>query len=241
MDWPLLAAIPIGFLCGSIPFGLLIGRWHGIDIREHGSKNIGATNVLRVLGRRAGSLCFLLDVSKGLAPTLAAGILAGLVGRLDIDTGRAWLWLAAMACPVLGHMFSPWVRFRGGKGVATGLGSLLGVFPVLTVAGVGAFALWIVVVARWRYVGLASTIAALSLPAWIAGTFIAAGNLGWLGRPWHAAGWPYLAVGAALAALVVLKHRANIRRLLSGTESRLGQRSPPGVSQPPPATDRHPI
>jgi glycerol-3-phosphate acyltransferase PlsY len=231
MDAPLILMMPLGFLAGSIPFGVLIARAHGIDIRQHGSKNIGATNVLRVLGKKPGALCFALDVAKGLIPTLLAGLLAGVVGRFDMPASTALLWLGAMACPILGHMFSPWVGFRGGKGVATGLGSLLGVLPILTIAGVGAFALWVVVVARWRYVGLASSVAAASLPAWIAGSFLAARNLGWLERPWLEAAWPFLAVGTLLAALVIYKHRANLRRVLSGTESKFGQRVPPTAGQ----------
>lgn len=226
MVWALLAAMPIGFLAGSIPFGLLIARAHGIDIRAHGSKNIGATNVMRVLGKKPGALCFLLDVLKGLLPTLAAGLIAGTVGRFDIASTPALLWLAAMACPILGHMFSPWIGFKGGKGVATGLGSLLGVFPILTIAGVGAFALWIIVVARWRYVGIASSLAAASLPVWITGSFIAARNIGWLSRPSYEAAWPFLLVGVLLAALVIFKHRGNIKRTLAGTESKFGQRAP---------------
>ncbi len=235
MNWPLVVAMPIAFAIGSIPFGVIIGRAHGIDIRQHGSKNIGATNVLRVLGTKAGALCFGLDVLKGLLPTLAAGFLAGLVGRLDIPASAGLLWLAVMACPILGHMFSPWVGFKGGKGVATGLGALLGVFPVLTLAGMGAFALWVVIVARWRYVGIASAIAAASLPVWIIGTFAAAGNLRWLSRPWYEAAWPFLGVALALAVLVIFKHRGNINRTLAGTESKFGQRVPATKPTPEPS------
>lgn len=226
MNWPLLVAMPVAFLIGSIPFGVIIGRAHGIDIRQHGSKNIGATNVLRVLGTKPGALCFALDVLKGLLPTLVAGILAGLLGEFDIPASAALMWLGVMVCPILGHMFSPWVGFKGGKGVATGLGALLGVCPALTIAGMGAFALWIVIVARWRYVGVASSIAAASLPLWIIGAFAAAGNMKWIDRPWYVAAWPFLVVTFALAALVVFKHRGNIKRTLAGTESKFGQRVP---------------
>lgn len=234
MLW-LILAMPLGFLAGSIPFGLLIARRHGIDIRQHGSKNIGATNVLRVLGKKPGALCFALDVAKGLIPTLAAGLAAGTIARFDMPPALALAWLGAMACPILGHMYSPWVSFKGGKGVATGLGSLLGVFPILTIAGVGAFALWIVIVARWRYVGLASSIAAASLPLWIAASFLAARNLGWLTHPWLTAAWPFLLVGVVLAALVIFKHRANLQRTLAGTESKFGQRVSPTPPTPPAA------
>ena len=236
MPWPLLLALPLAFLAGSIPFGVIIARAHGIDIRQHGSKNIGATNVLRVLGKKPGALCFALDVAKGLIPTLIAGLLAGALGHFDIPTTTALLWLAVMVCPILGHMFSPWVGFKGGKGVATGLGSLLGVFPILTIAGVGAFALWIVLVARWRYVGLASSIAAASLPIWIAASFLAARNLDWLARPWVDAAWPFLTVATLLAALVIYKHRGNIQRVLNGTETKFGQRVAPTATTPPPPT-----
>lgn len=234
LAWALCAAG--AYLIGSIPFGLLIGRARGIDIRQHGSKNIGATNVLRVLGKRPGALCFALDVAKGLLPTLGAGLIAGVVGRFDMSPALALAWLGAMVCPILGHMFSPWVGFKGGKGVATGLGSLLGVFPILTIAGIGAFALWIVIVARWRYVGIASSAAAGSLPLWIAGSFVATGNLGWLSRPWYVAAWPFLLVAVLLAALVVYKHRGNIQRTLAGTESKFGQRvtPAPAAAAPPP-------
>ena len=136
------AAIPIGFLIGSIPFGFIIGRIKGIDVREHGSGNIGATNVGRVLGRRLGAICFALDLFKGLAPTLGAGLAAGVVGGYGIGSADAWWWLAVMVSPVLGHMYSPWIGFRGGKGVATGLGALLGVAPILTGPALGALAVW---------------------------------------------------------------------------------------------------
>ncbi len=219
----LALAIAVAFLCGSIPFGLLIGRARGIDIRKHGSGNIGATNVGRVLGRGLGFLCFALDVLKGLAPTLAFGIWAGYAGRVTLEPPDSWRWLAVMSAPVLGHMFCPWVGFKGGKGVATGLGALLGVFPVLTVAGVGALAVWLAALKVWRMVSLASILAAASLPLWIGGAFVAdalrrerpldGGILG--------SAWPFLVLGAALAALVVVKHRANIARIRAGTESRV--------------------
>jgi acyl-phosphate glycerol 3-phosphate acyltransferase len=131
-----LSLLILSFLSGSIPFGLLIARARGVDIRRHGSGNIGATNVWRVLGRGPGLLCFALDVLKGLAPTLGAAWTTGLLGPRalpgPIDARSAWLWLVVMALAILGHMFSPWVGFRGGKGVATGLGALLGVWPFLT-------------------------------------------------------------------------------------------------------------
>jgi len=219
----LALVIALAFLSGSIPFGLLIARSRGIDIRKHGSGNIGATNVGRVLGRKPGLLCFALDVLKGFVPTLAFGVWATYAGRLDLAPREAWVWLAVMMAPVLGHMFCPWVGFKGGKGVATGLGALLGVYPVLTVAGLGALAVWLLTLRLWRMVSLSSILAAACVPGWIVLTFVGAQRRGTIdaGTPWLTTGWPFLALGAALALLVIIKHRANISRILRGTESRV--------------------
>lgn len=217
----LSASIPVAFLAGSIPFGLFIARRHGINIREHGSGNIGATNVMRVVGKKPGAVCFVLDVAKGLIPTLAAGSIAGVSGVLKMDPLIAWLWLAVMAASVLGHMFSPWVGFRGGKGVATGLGSLLGVWPVLTVAGVGALGLWLIFAGLTRLVGLASCIAAASLVGW-ASWIYSSGDLSPLDE-----GLPMVVVTGLLGVLVVVKHKGNLQRTLAGTEPRIGDPKPP--------------
>ncbi len=217
MPWHLL--IPVAFLCGSIPFGLLIGRARGIDIRKHGSGNIGATNVWRVLGRGPGMTCFLLDVLKGLAPTIAAGWWAGLLSPRIPPAEQGWLWLAVMGASILGHMFTPFADFRGGKGVATGLGALLGVFPFLTLPALVCFGVWVVAAAITRYVSVASCLAALALPA-----LVVAFNWGRLREPGMQ---PFLIVTAAIAALVIARHRANIKRLIAGTENRIGARAKP--------------
>lgn len=219
----LAAAIPIAFLCGSIPFGLLIARAHGIDIRAHGSGNIGATNVWRVLGRRPGLTCFALDVAKGLAPTLGAGIAAGLVGQWIVEPRLAWLWLAVAASAILGHMFSPWIGFRGGKGVATGLGALLGVFPLLTWPALGAVAIWLLVARVSRYVSLASCAAALALPGLLALSIEALSA-----EPErHRTALPFYVVSGILAAVVIYKHRSNLARLARGSENKIGHRVRP--------------
>lgn len=215
------AAILVAFLCGSVPFGLLIGRARGIDIRRHGSGNIGATNVGRVLGKRLGLACFALDLCKGLAPVLAFGLWRGFAGRFDLPPADSWQWLAVMSAPVLGHVFCPWVGFRGGKGVATGLGVLLGVFPVLTIAGVGALCVWLLSLRLWRMVSASSIAAAASLPAWIALAFAGASRRGAAGAAWVDLAWPYLLLGGLLALLVIVKHRANVSRILKGTEPRV--------------------
>jgi glycerol-3-phosphate acyltransferase PlsY len=226
------------FCSGSIPFGYLIGRARGIDIRAHGSKNIGATNVGRVLGRPLGFLCFGLDLLKGLLPTLAAGWTLGTLGDTAPPAPMAWAWLGIMAASVLGHMFSPWVGFKGGKGVATGFGALLGVWPLFTLPGLLALVIWLVSVKLTRYVGVSSCLAAGSLPITAALTPAALHALGLSGRAADAPGvpGPHVIVGGALAALVIIKHRGNLARTWAGTEFKIGQPRPtPPVPPTPPA------
>ena len=135
------------YLVGAIPFGVLLGQLHGIDIREHGSRNIGATNVGRVLGRRWGILCFVLDALKGALPVLAAGATAGILGASAETVGAATLgwWLLVVAAALLGHMWSPFLKFTGGKGVATGFGALAAFWPLLAWPAFVAFGVWLVV------------------------------------------------------------------------------------------------
>lgn len=224
----LAAAIPLAFLSGSIPFGLLIARARGVNIRDHGSGNIGATNVWRVLGRGPGLTCFALDVAKGLVPTLGAGLVAGLVGRASVPPGEAWLWLAIVGAAVLGHMFSPWIGFKGGKGVATGFGALLGIYPLLTWPAAGALVVWLLVAKVSKFVSLASCLAALSLPAWLFLTIEAMDAEP--GR--HARALPFYVVVGLLALVVVVRHRANLGRLARGTENRIGRRVDPRAPGP---------
>ncbi|MCA9304221.1 MAG: glycerol-3-phosphate 1-O-acyltransferase PlsY [Phycisphaerales bacterium] len=228
------------YLLGSVPFGLLIGKARGIDIREHGSGNIGATNLGRVLGKRFFFLCFFLDLSKGLAPTLLAGSMMGTLGRFTIEPSDAWGWLLVMVCAVFGHLFSPWLGFRGGKGVATALGALLGMFPAMTAPGVGALVVFLVVLALWRYISLASCMAAITLPFWtwfIFAQFQTRQMIRWRDHPQWAnlpteelqqavpfAGTPFVIVAAALAGLVIYKHRTNLSRLMHGTEPTVGSK-----------------
>ena len=216
-------AIPIAFLLGSVPTGLLIARAKGVNIRAHGSGNIGATNVWRVLGKGPGLLCFGIDMAKGLVPTLGAGLAAGVVGASSVPQADAWMWLATVAAAILGHMYSPWIGFKGGKGVATGFGALLGVYPLLTGPALGAFAAWVVIAKMSRYVSLASCVAAVSLPLWLGLTIEMLSDV----PDRHARAVPFYVVTGLLAAVVLLKHKANIGRLLKGTENRIGQRVDP--------------
>ncbi|MFA6045171.1 MAG: glycerol-3-phosphate 1-O-acyltransferase PlsY [Phycisphaerales bacterium] len=220
--------IVVAFLAGSIPFGLIIGRMKGVDIRREGSGNIGATNLGRVLGRRYFWICFVLDFLKGFLPTLIGGVVLGDAGRLNLRPADSAIWLAIMFASVLGHVFCPWIGFKGGKGVATSLGALLGVWPALTVPGLGGLAVFVVVVLVWRYVSLASVAASVAIPLWVAAWFHAAS----LGYGPHQDGevrvvhmLPYLGLTMVLGALVIWRHRGNISRLRAGTEPKIGSKS----------------
>jgi glycerol-3-phosphate acyltransferase PlsY len=183
------------YLLGSIPTGFLVAKAKGIDIRTIGSGNIGATNVLRALGKPAGVFVLVVDALKGwLAVTLVA-----LLFR-DWDAGRIIAGVAA----ILGHNYTCWLHFKGGKGIATSAGVLVALVPWALLAGLGV---WIIVFILSRYVSLASICACAAIP-------IAA----WLNKE----SITRIIVTAALAALAIYKHKANIRRLLEGTENRFG-------------------
>ena len=224
-----LACVAGAYLIGSIPFGLLIGLARGVDVRRHGSKNIGATNVWRVLGRPWGPLCFALDVAKGVGPVLIAGWITGALEGRAPEPARLWWWLAVAVGAVMGHIFPLWLRFKGGKGVATGFGALAGVYPFITWPALLALALWLVAAKLTRYVSVASIIGAMSIPVSTVGFSLARAD-GTFAQRWASLGslWPLFLVTFALAALVVWKHRANLARLRAGTELRIGERTVSG-------------
>src|SRR3954447_19150150 len=156
----IFAAVSIGsYLLGSIPFGYLAGRLAGIDIRKTGSGNVGATNVVRVLGKRYGYPVFALDFVKGFTAVKIAMLMAG--GREAEWNSPKIFGTAAAMCSVLGHVYPPWLKFKGGKGVATSAGALLALTTVATLIGVTT---WIIVFWVTRYVSLASMVAAVVLP-----------------------------------------------------------------------------
>jgi glycerol-3-phosphate acyltransferase PlsY len=204
------------YVVGATPVGVLLARAHGVDLRRVGSGNVGATNVGRVLGRRWGYLCFVLDVLKGLLPTAAAvALVRPAAGQVPSPAQQA-AWLAVGLAAVLGHVFSFYLRFRGGKGVATALGVVLGIYPYFTTAGLVALGLWVAVTLTSRYVSLGSIVAAVGFVP-----LLAAFNYRTIGRL-----WPLLAFAAAVAVLILIRHRSNIRRLLSGTENKIGRPKP---------------
>jgi acyl phosphate:glycerol-3-phosphate acyltransferase len=192
------------FLAGSIPFGLILVKLAGKgDVRAHGSGNIGATNVMRAGGKALGIATLLLDALKGFLPVFLARKLGFAPEFL------AFVALAAVA----GHVFTPWLKFKGGKGVATALGAVLGYHALMVVPAFGAFVLLLLI---FRYVSLGSVVAALVL------LLTAMGFLGGWARPSVHEGmaqWPILA-WVLLVGLVIRKHSANISRLLRGTEAK---------------------
>ncbi|MCL1888574.1 MAG: glycerol-3-phosphate 1-O-acyltransferase PlsY [Kiritimatiellaeota bacterium] len=195
------------YLLGAVPFGFLIAKARGVDIRAVGSKNIGATNVFRSVGKGAGAATFALDMGKGFFATL---LLPALASRaLGFEANQPELpRVVAGACVVAGHNWTCFLGFKGGKGVATSLGLLFG---LCWEGAVVALAVWVVALAAWRYVSLASILAAAAL-----------GVSAWFVRPGQP--WWLSAALTALAALAILMHRANIRRLLDGTELRFGRK-----------------
>ena len=197
------------YLVGSIPFGLLLGRWlHHVDLRTLGSGNIGATNAGRVLGKKTGTVVLLLDVLKGMLPTLAARLLV----EDDWPVAAGWPTLCGLAA-VLGHVFPVYLGFRGGKGVATSLGVAIVLGPVAMAAGLVAF---VSVTAISGYVALGSMLAALTY----AGVQIATHATAWQ----RSDAWPLWLFTVGVPLLIIWAHRTNIARLRAGTEGKSWRR-----------------
>lgn len=225
----------IAFLLGSIPFGLIIAKLKGIDIRAHGSGNIGATNVLRIVGKQYGITCLVLDLLKGYLPVVIAVNLIQIEGKAIVPhlqfldccalalpaeqqfTGQLAHVITAL-CAVLGHNYSPWVGFKGGKGIATSGGVLLGLMPFAVVL---LILLWIVLFLTTRYVSIASVGVAAALPVL---THIGArfhknedGISLWEAGTWNK---PLFFFSLVIGLLAIWKHRSNLKRLREGTEHR---------------------
>lgn len=186
----------VSFLIGTIPFGVLVARARGVDIMNVGSGNIGATNVWRSIGWGPGLIVFLLDVAKGLGPAVYT----------HSTTGSVATAFFVGLCSVFGHSFSPWIGFRGGKGIATGFGVLIGAMPVVAFSAFGVF---LVVLAVSRYVSLASLCASVAMVVFSI----------LFGSPISVS----VAVGF-FAAFIFYRHRANIGRLMRGEESKFSTR-----------------
>jgi acyl phosphate:glycerol-3-phosphate acyltransferase len=202
------AAIFIGcavlcYFLGSIPTGFLWAKARGIDIRKVGSGNIGATNVMRALGKGPGLAVLLIDAAKGFLPVYIAP-------RLFPDANHGALQITCCIFVIAGHNWTCWLNFKGGKGVATSSGAMLAFLPVPFLC---AFGVWIIIFAIWRYVSLASIGAAVVMPIT---TLLYEKDM-----------TPFIFT-VILAAVVVYKHKSNIHRLLAGTENRIGKQKEPG-------------
>ena len=202
-----ISTIFAGYLLGSIPTGFLVAKARDIDIRTLGSGNIGATNVLRVLGKPAGIFVLFADALKG---WVAVAVVARLMARWFSGFADAqsveWLQICAGVAAILGHNYTCWLHFKGGKGIATSAGVLLALVPLALAI---ILTIWGLIVAFTRYVSLASICAALALPfaSWLTGESRS-----------------MILVTAAMGALAIYKHKANIKRLMNGTENRMGRK-----------------
>ena len=194
-----LVCLAGSYLIGAIPFGLLFSKGSGIDIRTQGSKNIGATNVARLLGKKVGAMTLVCDMLKGFVPMFITALV------IEPSSGRDLIIALCGAASVLGHMFPMYLGFKGGKGVATFLGTLLALaWPV----GLAACATWAVAAAIGRISSLSALIAAALSPVWL--LVFGRGQM--------------LVLVVILAVLVFWRHSANIARLMAGTEPRIGQK-----------------
>jgi glycerol-3-phosphate acyltransferase PlsY len=195
----------ISYLIGSIPFGYIAGRvLKGIDVRDYGSGNVGATNVLRILGTKAGIVVLLLDAGKGVAAVIGIG---SLVSVLSPEVNPYAVKAFCGAAAIVGHDWTVFLGFKGGKGVATGLGVF---FSVAWLYALGSVLLFVVVVILTRHVSVGSLALGMCFPA----AMVIAGKSAWL-----------IALGLFWLAAVVYLHRENIQRLIRGTESRIGQKT----------------
>ena len=216
--------IPAAYLLGSVPFGLIVGKSKGVDPRTAGSGNIGATNVGRLLGKRFFFMVFLLDLLKGMLPMLAA---KWVLRDAPQEPKTFGLWLVVGFAAIIGHMFSVFLGFKGGKGVATSSGVVLGLYPFYTYPGLLCLLLWFVTFKASRYVSLASILAAVAFP-------LAYGLIGIAtGWPVFDQQWPLLAFAVVVAVMIVWKHRSNIARLREGTEHRFDPAEKPAASETP--------
>ncbi|MGI9240178.1 MAG: glycerol-3-phosphate 1-O-acyltransferase PlsY [Verrucomicrobiales bacterium] len=200
------------YVIGATPFGFLMGKAKGLDIRNHGSGNIGATNVLRIVGKKEGIFVFVLDVLKGLVPVVVG---RGIAAQILADQSTQWLSVVSVLialATILGHNHTFWLGFKGGKGVATTGGALVALMPWEILAAV---VVWALVFSAKRYVSLASICAAVTIP-------IAALAHGAVGGHYDL---PLILLAIIVAVLGVWRHRLNIARLRDGTESRMGKKN----------------
>ncbi|MCK4751825.1 MAG: glycerol-3-phosphate 1-O-acyltransferase PlsY [Planctomycetes bacterium] len=203
------------YLLGSVPFGLIIAKAYGKDLRNIGSGNIGATNLSRALGKKWAYFCFLLDVTKGMVPMLLT--LKLLSAQPTIS--ELFLWLIVGIAAILGHIFPIYVKFKGGKGVATSFGIALGLWPYYTIPAAVTFAVWTVFALIWRYISLASMVASVAFPIALVSAIALKEN-------WEFANlWPLLIAAIVIPLMVIIRHTENIKRIIAGTEDKIFSKS----------------
>ena len=191
-----VAAMLLAYLIGAIPFGVVIGKlFYHVDVRRHGSGNVGTTNVFRVLGKKAGVAVLICDMLKGFIPAVTAAYL--------LREANPWLVIFIAAAPVVGHMYSVFLKGRGGKGVATGAGVVLALVPL---AFAIIFTVWLLLIVITRYVSIASLVATALVPVFVFG----------LGDP-----LPYKIAAVLVMVIIFWAHRGNIQRLFQGNENRV--------------------
>lgn len=201
-DATLWICIVLAYFIGSTPVGLLAGKMRGIDIREHGSGNIGATNVLRTLGKPVGITVLVFDILKGMLPVFISMALSD----------NPVVHVATAIATILGHNFTFWLKFKGGKGIATTAGTML---PLIPLALAIAIAFWTIGFRATRFVSIGSLAAAVSIPITCFSQALISSN-------WK---WPVLIYTLVLSCLAIWKHRGNIKRLMEGTEPRFTRKT----------------
>jgi glycerol-3-phosphate acyltransferase PlsY len=213
---PMVLLVIAAYFVGAIPFGYIVGKLKGRDIRKEGSGNIGATNVGRIFGRKYFWIVFSLDALKGMIPMLIG---AAMLSSFPEDTWKYVLWMSAAFGALAGHMFPIYLGFKGGKGVATSLGVMFGVFPYYFVAAIPSVLAFLITFRMTRIISISSILGSATFPVslFIAGFYF----------NWHLLGvrWPLLAMATGVASLVIYRHRANMSRLLAGTEPKYAPKS----------------
>lgn len=202
----------LAYIAGATPFGFLVAKWKGVDIRKHGSGNIGATNVIRVMGKKVGIPVFVLDCLKGLLPVIFARNWC-----LSHEFDPTWPSLLAGLGSVMGHNFTFWLGFKGGKGIATSAGVMLALLPVALLAGL---VVWLALFYTTRYVAVASIGAGAALPLAVLGQRAVTGS----------PALPLLGFAVVIGGLAIWRHRSNVKRLMNGTENRFERRPKPSAS-----------
>jgi glycerol-3-phosphate acyltransferase PlsY len=207
VELPSYVLVAVGaYLLGSVPTGYLVARARGVDIRSVGSGNIGATNAFRVLGRGPGAFVLAADALKGVLAVFLGALIGPQLADIPaerVDTAVEWFHIVAGVGAIVGHSFTCWLKFKGGKGVATSAGVLLAMLPAAFGIALGV---WLVVFLASRYVSLASLAAAAALP---------------VATWWLSPSPPFRGFALLVGALVIVRHRGNIQRLLAGTENRI--------------------